>query len=118
MTTRCYAYNTAPTTSLCLVCLQWNGCIWFVSGQQTSVFCLHTLQATPLTTAAVFCDLQVLTRAPTMHIFNLLAAVMAADTSTTHSTAAVVVPQLWSAVLGILQHGAAAAKLSVVNLKS
>ncbi|KAL0045065.1 hypothetical protein WJX82_006977 [Trebouxia sp. C0006] len=58
---------------------------------------------------------QVLTRAPTMHIFNLLTAMMAADTSGTHSTAAVVVPQLWSAVLGILQHGAAAAKLSVAQ---
>ncbi|KAL0017843.1 hypothetical protein WJX77_008034 [Trebouxia sp. C0004] len=56
---------------------------------------------------------QVLTRAATMHIFNLLAAMMAADTSGTHSTAAVMAPQLWSAVLGILQHGAAAAKLSV-----
>ncbi|KAA6418570.1 MAG: hypothetical protein FRX49_11515 [Trebouxia sp. A1-2] len=60
---------------------------------------------------------QVLTRAPTMHIFDLLAAMLAADTSSTRSTAAVVVPQLWSAVIGILQHGAAAAKLSVV-LKS
>lgn len=117
MTTRCSAFSTAPTTSLYLVCLQWNGCIWFVSGQQTSVFRLCTLQTTPLTTAAVCCGLQVLTRAPTMHIFNLLAAMMAADTSGTHSTAAVVVPQLWSAVLGILQHGAAAAKLSVVNPK-
>ena len=52
-----------------------------------------------------------------MHIFNLLTAMMAADTSGTHSTAAAVVPQLWSAVLGILQHGAAAAKLSVVHSK-
>ena len=51
-----------------------------------------------------------------MHIFDLLAAMLAADTSSTRSTAAVVVPQLWSAVIGILQHGAAAAKLSVVIL--
>ena len=88
-----------------------------MSGQQTSVFRLHAVQATPLFTAAVFCGSQVLTRAPTLHVFNLLAAIMAADTSGAHSTAAVVVPQLWSAVLGILQHGAAAAKLSVVQSK-
>jgi len=101
-----------------LVCV-WsaNFCVLPAHTVQTTPLTTDTVQTTPLTTAAVFCDLQVLTRAPTMHIFNLLAAMMAANISGTHSTAAVVVPQLWSAVLGILQHGAAAAKLSVVNPK-
>ena len=59
---------------------------------------------------------QVMTRAPTVHILRILAAILSVDTSANHTIAAGMVPQLWSAVLGILQHGAAAAKLSVVRL--
>ena len=59
--------------------------------------------------------LQVLTRAPTAHMLQLLAAIVTANISAGGSATAAFVPQLWSAVLGLLQHGAAAAKLSVVS---
>ena len=63
--------------------------------------------------------MQVLTRTPTAHMLQLLAAIMTAlvtaNSNPAGSATAAVVPQLWSAVLGLLQHGAPAAKLSVVS---
>ena len=63
--------------------------------------------------------MQVLTRTPTAHMLQLLAAIVTAlvtaNSNPAGSATAAVVPQLWSAVLGLLQHGAPAAKLSVVR---
>lgn len=59
--------------------------------------------------------LQVLTCAPTVHMLHLLTAIMMTANSSATGCATAVVPQLWSAVLGLLQHGAPAAKLSVVS---
>lgn len=50
-----------------------------------------------------------------MHILQLFAAIVTAQTTSAPATAADLVSQLWSALLGILQHGAAAARLSVVT---
>ena len=64
--------------------------------------------------------MQVLTRAPTVHILQLLTAIVTALMTTNSSAAgsakAAVAPQLWSAVLCLLQHGAPAAKLTVVSV--
>ena len=61
-----------------------------------------------------------LTRTATVHMLQLLTAIVIAivanNSNAAGSATAVVAPQLWSAVLGFLQHGAPAAKLSVVSV--